>query len=371
MRVNYQNFAITKFSGYYRGIGQSWIHTVRELIKMGVEPYLIRLDTDRSSRPVVSELKTQFKMDVGMVEGYMRHVDECYLEEKLPYYRVADWFIKEGIVHSWDNFPVRTQRPQVVTLHDTFLLDRKYRKYRMVEEYPPINTTDRWDDVDVIVTPSEFSKRDAMELLDKRHHSKIVVIPWGSKFASVHNTPMPDDGYFLYVSSPEKRKNFRLAVEAVKRYREVTKRDATLMVIANPDILNVEDRCDFYDLLTRNKFVLNRHFTDEAMLRDLYSRATALLFPSDLEGFGMPGVEAASLGCPVIYRDSSALSELSCIPWLKDTGVASEDVDEWAEVMVAVREVRSSMQYQMIEYCGLNTFEKTAEAYMEQYRRIS
>lgn len=371
MRVNYQNYAITKFSGYYRGIGQSWIHTVKELSKMGVDPYLIRLDTDSSSRPVDREIHANFGIKVGMVEGYMRHVDECYLDEKLPFYRVADWFIKEGIVHSWDNFPIRTQRPQVVTLHDTFLLDRKYRKYRASEEYPPIHVSDRWDDVDVIVTPSEFSRADAEELLDKKHHHKIQVIPWGSKFASLSNRPMEDDGYFLYVSSPEKRKNFRLAVEAVKKFRDKTKRNVSLMVVANPDILNVDDRCEFYDLLSDNKFVSNRHFTDDAMLRDLYARATALLFTSDLEGFGMPGVEAASVGCPVIYRDCSALAELRSIPWLKDLGVKGTNVDEWVEVMEYTQKARSSMQYQMIEFCGINTFEKTARDYMDIYRRIS
>ena len=47
--------------------------------------------------------------------------------------------------------------------------------------------------------------------------------------------------------------------------------------------------------------------------RDLlaaYGRADALIFPSRLEGFGLPVLEAMAAGCPVVCSDASSLPEV-------------------------------------------------------------
>ena len=49
----------------------------------------------------------------------------------------------------------------------------------------------------------------------------------------------------------------------------------------------------------------------EAKLINCYNQARVLLFPSLYEGFGMPVVEAMSLGCPVICSNTSSLPEIN------------------------------------------------------------
>ena len=49
---------------------------------------------------------------------------------------------------------------------------------------------------------------------------------------------------------------------------------------------------------------------DDAMLQFLYQRAHCLIFPSLWEGFGLPVLEAMSLGCPVICSEISVFKEL-------------------------------------------------------------
>ncbi len=51
-------------------------------------------------------------------------------------------------------------------------------------------------------------------------------------------------------------------------------------------------------------------FVPDETLRHLLSGATALLIPSENEGFGLPGVEAAACGTPVIATTASPLPEL-------------------------------------------------------------
>jgi glycosyltransferase involved in cell wall biosynthesis len=70
-------------------------------------------------------------------------------------------------------------------------------------------------------------------------------------------------------------------------------------------------------------------------LRALYESASMFLFPSLYEGFGVPPLEAMTLGCPVVSSDSSAMPEV-----LGDAALffRSGDVDACA---ARIREVLS------------------------------
>ncbi|MFL6569467.1 MAG: glycosyltransferase family 4 protein, partial [Chthoniobacterales bacterium] len=50
---------------------------------------------------------------------------------------------------------------------------------------------------------------------------------------------------------------------------------------------------------------------DSSVLEALYSRATALLYPSRFEGFGWPIAEAQACGCPAICADRAPLPEVA------------------------------------------------------------
>lgn len=56
--------------------------------------------------------------------------------------------------------------------------------------------------------------------------------------------------------------------------------------------------------------VVNLGFVSDETLVALYCQASAFLFPSLYEGFGVPAIEAMKFGCPVIASDSSALPEV-------------------------------------------------------------
>jgi len=46
------------------------------------------------------------------------------------------------------------------------------------------------------------------------------------------------------------------------------------------------------------------------LLPNLYSEATAFIFPSLYEGFGLPIIEAMACGCPVISSNRASLPEI-------------------------------------------------------------
>lgn len=58
------------------------------------------------------------------------------------------------------------------------------------------------------------------------------------------------------------------------------------------------------------------YVNDNTLVR-LYQQATALVWPSRREGFGLPVAEAHACGCPVITSPSTALAEVAgqaCLP---------------------------------------------------------
>lgn len=68
----------------------------------------------------------------------------------------------------------------------------------------------------------------------------------------------------------------------------------------------------------------------DSELRSLYENATALLFPSFTEGFGLPAAEAMMCGCPVLATTQGAVPEV-CSPAavLRDP----RDARGWAEAI--------------------------------------
>jgi glycosyltransferase involved in cell wall biosynthesis len=51
-------------------------------------------------------------------------------------------------------------------------------------------------------------------------------------------------------------------------------------------------------------------FVQNSELRTLYENAACFVFPSIYEGFGLPALEALSLGCPIVAARSASLPEI-------------------------------------------------------------
>ncbi|MGE3526222.1 MAG: glycosyltransferase family 4 protein [Gemmatimonadales bacterium] len=112
-------------------------------------------------------------------------------------------------------------------------------------------------------------------------------------------------------------------------------------------------------------------FLPDEELRLLHSRALALLLPSACEGFGLPAMEAAACGAPVIATTESPLPEL-----LAGGGIFVPPGDQAAltaamEAMLQDEPARTAMGRRALERARALAWPRTARAALDALREAS
>lgn len=99
------------------------------------------------------------------------------------------------------------------------------------------------------------------------------------------------DKYFLYVGNAYPHKNVELLLQAAS--------------IAGVRVVFVGKEDYFYKRLG-----IKPQTVTDAQLSVLYKNAVALVFPSLMEGFGLPPLEALENNCPVVVSDIPVFHEI-------------------------------------------------------------
>ena len=152
-------------------------------------------------------------------------------------------------------------------------------------------------------------------------------------YTSINNLPMPpakvallasaklplasvrvplNKPYFVMLGTIEPRKNHWLILQLWRQLIRDIGDDAPRLVIIGQrgweceNIVDLLDRCE-----ALRGFVIEESRCSDTQLATWLHHAQALLFPSFAEGYGMPLVEALSVGLPVIANDLPAFREIA------------------------------------------------------------
>lgn len=174
-----------------------------------------------------------------------------------------------------------------------------------------------------IITVSEFTKREILNIYPKTKENKIKVVHNGynnelyrplddplktKEILDKYNLKQP---FFLYVGRLEKKKNTPILIEALSILRDQHPEiEEKLVLIGNASFGfdEVKYVIEEFDL---NNDVLIPGWVDEEDLPYIYNAASAFVFPTKHEGFGIPILESMACGIPTIASDLPVLKEVA------------------------------------------------------------
>lgn len=174
-----------------------------------------------------------------------------------------------------------------------------------------INTSQLIQKSDHIITLSKVSKKDIEEFYTVPPQ-KITSIHLGVRpFKKQIGSKNEDEKYFLSVGALKRGKNIVGVIKAFSAFCRLSKKKYVLKIVGGDKWLDPEIKSTLNSMpkTVREKIEL-LGFVDDSEMHELYKRATALIAPSYYEGFGLPVVEAMSVGCPVIVSDRGSLPEI-------------------------------------------------------------
>jgi glycosyltransferase involved in cell wall biosynthesis len=164
---------------------------------------------------------------------------------------------------------------------------------------------------DAIIAISENTKKDLIEIYDVPE-SKIEVVYLANSLQS-SNCQSIDDltmkyglnrPYILYVGDRGAYKNFEILLDS---YSNHFSNHFDLVCFGGPEFTNNELK--IINTIKSEKNIIHLRGSD-SLLASLYKHAFCFIFPSLYEGFGIPPLEAMSMGCPVVASEASSIPEV-------------------------------------------------------------
>jgi glycosyltransferase involved in cell wall biosynthesis len=140
---------------------------------------------------------------------------------------------------------------------------------------------------------------------------KITVIYNGFIPLGDTSTPLEvPEKFFLFAGVLKPRKNVFGVIHAFAEFAQ-TNEEYELVIAGKVGGAYAEEAKRLAEDLGVSSRVRFVGYVTDAELRHLYTKATALVFPSFVEGFGMPILEAMDAGLPVITSNTGALAEVA------------------------------------------------------------
>lgn len=265
---------------------------------------VVGICTREASSPIPDGIRLERREAATTPRAWARFLQET----------IASW--KPDVVHfpANGNLPGRLRVPLTVsTIHDVLPLEMPgFLGRNPLRRSAYIRSVRR--DIrrsDLVFTDSQYSLRSILSLI-RPGKQPVVLYPGPTLSSQGISKPVdrvPGGSFFLYVGGYDSRKKLENLVDAhLSLYREGSLRSRLVLTgrvkrFSNRFRVLVEEgiRCGA---------VVELGYVDDGDLIGLYKAALALIYPSEYEGFGLPPLEAMSLGCPVVTTRRTSLPEV-------------------------------------------------------------
>jgi glycosyltransferase involved in cell wall biosynthesis len=268
---------------------------------------------------------------------------------------------------------------KIMTIYDlTFIKYPEYINNSVLAYKHRVEKALKW--TDLIITISESSKQDIIEYLGV-NSNQIYVTPLGIRYhqnylysqdKSKLNYSINYDfsqPYLLFVSTIEPRKNIISLIQAFNLLKETQKIPHNLVLIGGKGWLYEPIFKEIENSPYRENIYHLNYLSDE-LVALFYSNADVFVYPSYYEGFGLPVLEAMTLGCPVITANTSSLPEVGGDAVLYIDPFSVEDLADKILKVISDRQLRSDLITKGFQQASLFSWEKTAQSTLTAYKSL-
>jgi glycosyltransferase involved in cell wall biosynthesis len=280
----------------------------------------------------------------------------------------SSWFARRrraDLVHSPATLgPMWTSMPTVITIHDML-----YWSHPELMSTPLYTRPVMWMEkrgaanAAHVITDSQVSADEIVKYLRfRREHLHVVPLAAGGPAAAIDRR----DTENLVLASGQRRphKNWERLIRALALVEEDVRPRLVITGARGEDPLApvvAETRME--------RWVELRGWVDDDELADLQRRARAMAFPTLAEGFGLPVLEAMSLGLPVLASDLPVLREVGgdAAVWFDPLDLGS--IADALRTAATRPDVLSGLAAAGLERARLFSWERVARETVEVFHR--
>jgi glycosyltransferase involved in cell wall biosynthesis len=337
------------------------LHYLQELDTVNTYSVLLREDDKESWQPTA----TNFRVIVADFDQYS-------IAEQTGFKKLLDTLSPDLVHFCMPQQPIFYTGKKVTTIHDLTLLnvynsDKNWLVYHFKQLVGRFVFKKVIKGSLRIITPSQYSKDQIVHF--SRHASdKTIVAPLAADISTDTPEPyeLPFKQFIMYVGQQSDYKNIKRLGTAhqrlIKKYP-----DLGLVLVGSLNKSAETNKAYFESKDYKN--IVFTGFVPDAQLNWLYSQAKAYVFPSYIEGFGLPGLEAMGHGTPVVS------SNATCLPEVYEDAAHYFDPSDTTDMARAIDDVidTTSLRHTLIEeghavfkkYSWKKTAKQTHQIYLD------
>ena len=224
---------------------------------------------------------------------------------------------------------------------------------------------------DLILSISEYSKAHFLRTFPHYPEERILVAPLASRFGPQSPQAAPEalagiGPFWLCVGTIEPRKNHERLFEAYAAWKRES-REAFPLVLAGGAGWLMDDMAGRIRELGLEEDLIMTGYVSDAELAWLYAHCLGFLYPSLFEGFGLPVLEAMSLGAPVAASNVTSIPEAAGDAAILVDPLRPDELAGAMAVLAGDAEKRRALSRAAVERAKTYSWEKTAKIALSAY----
>lgn len=219
-----------------------------------------------------------------------------------------------------------------------------------------------------LIAISKFTKKELLEFTDAKDDDVTVIYESSDvNLGASKSYKVPYKKYLLYVGQQSDYKNIKRLGDAHQKLLK-TYPDLGLVLVGKKNASALANEAYFAKHTYKNIFFTD--FVEDPQLNWLYSHATAYVFPSLMEGFGLPGLEAMGHGTPVISSNATCLPEIygKAAHYFDPTN--ADDIARAITEVLGNEKLRNTLSTSGYEQIKKYSWKKMAEQTLKVYETI-